>query len=136
MSAEQRLVDSGLRATPIRVRVLDAVIRAPGALAPAEILDEMQHSGGADKVSVYRTLDALVERRLVVRTSGPDRTFRYCSGDGNAHTHSHFYCTRCGATSCLPPGTAVVDESLLPEGARVERVEVRVEGVCGRCRED
>jgi len=134
MNAERRLGRSGLRATPIRLRVLDAVVNAPGALAPAEILDRVQERGEADRVSVYRALDALVEHRLVVRTSGPDRTFRYCSGNADAHTHSHFYCTGCGAMLCLPPETFAVDESLLPEGAAVQRVEVRVEGLCAACR--
>ncbi|BBD08692.1 Fur family transcriptional regulator [Desulfovibrio ferrophilus] len=134
MRGEDLLRDSGLRATSIRVRVLEAVVDASGALAQAEILDRVQEQGDADRVSVYRALDALVERHLVVRTSGPDRSYRYCSGDAGACAHSHFYCSRCGAMRCLPPGAFTLDSDLLPEDSVVDRIEMRVEGLCGDCR--
>lgn len=133
MSSERQLRRAGLRATPIRVRVLDVITDASGALVPAQILDLVQERGDADRVSVYRALDVLVERSLVVRTSGPDRTYRYCSGDPGARVHSHFYCTRCGTTRCLAPEAVSLDAALLPEDATIGRIEVRVEGVCGGC---
>ncbi|MBU1001842.1 MAG: transcriptional repressor [Proteobacteria bacterium] len=133
MSSERQLREAGLRATPIRVRVLDVITDAPGALIPAEILGLVQEGGDADRVSVYRALDVLVGRSLVVRTSGPDRTYRYCSGGAGAGVHSHFYCTRCGTMRCLAPGAVSLDATLLPEDATIGRIEVRLEGVCGEC---
>lgn len=127
---------AGVRATRKRRLVLAAVLAAPVALPPGALLDEREIAGAMDRATLYRTLDLLAEAGLVLRTLGPDRSFRYCAGSGEpqAGTHSHFYCLRCGQMRCLPHGALSIDQGQLPEAAAVGHVEVRLDGVCGECR--
>lgn len=85
-----------------------------------------------DRVTLYRTLDWLVEQGLAHRVSGPDRAWRFNSGDDKAGPHAHFHCDRCGHIVCLE--SIRPDESLaLPAGYRPERAELVFHGTCPDC---
>lgn len=137
MSRAARLLRAaGVRATRKRVGVLDAVLAAERAVAPAELLERPELTALLDRATLYRTLDLLAERGLVLRTLGPDRAFRYCAGNGapGGAAHGHFYCLRCHAMCCLPQAALAV-EQVLPPGAAAGHVEIRVDGLCAACRE-
>lgn len=134
MRDSSRLQEAGVRPTDIRLRVFGAVSAAGQALSPGDILALLRRERATDKVSVYRALDVLVDGGLLVRTSGPDRSYRYCAGSGGADVHGHFYCTQCGAMGCLAPGAVSVSRDALPEGCVATGLEVRLEGVCASCR--
>jgi Fur family ferric uptake transcriptional regulator len=87
-------------------------------------------------VTVYRSLDLLVEKRLVDRISAGDRSFRYgLAPNANHRPHAHFYCTGCGRMECLNPESPRLDmepvSPILP--GVIERVEVRLDGICKAC---
>ena len=128
---------AGVRVTRKRKLVLAAVLDAGCAVPPGALLDEGGIVEAMDRATLYRILDLLAEKGLVAKTLGPDRTFRYCAGGGlpQGEIHSHFFCLRCGLMRCLPAAALTLDESLLPKAAAVGHVEVRVDGVCGPCRD-
>lgn len=134
--AAQLLHAAGVRATRKRAQVLDAVLAAGRAVAPAELLERPELAALMDRATLYRTLDLLAGHGLVLRTLGPDRTSRYCAGGGAplGNAHGHFYCLRCHAMRCLPQGTLAVEQAL-PPGAAAGHVEIRVDGLCAACRE-
>ncbi|WP_035250426.1 Fur family transcriptional regulator [Desulfocurvus vexinensis] len=134
--AAQLLRAAGVRATRKRAQVLDAVLAAGRAVAPAELLERPELAALMDRATLYRTLDLLAGRGLVLRTLGPDRAFRYCAGGGAplGGAHGHFYCLRCHAMRCLPQGALAVEQAL-PPGAAAGHVEIRVDGLCAACRE-
>jgi Fur family ferric uptake transcriptional regulator len=53
----------------------------------------------------------------------------------NHHPHPHFYCKRCGQMDCLRPDSLNVDSATLWKTfpGRIDKVEVRVDGICKNC---
>lgn len=129
---------SGLGYTPNRLRVLKIVGNNPYPLSAQEIADRLNRSRGINRVTVYRILDLLVEKNLVDRISAGDRSFRYgLAPNANHSSHSHFYCTECGLMQCLAPDCVRLNTESLERQfpGRIERVEVRFDGICGSCRQ-
>ena len=127
---------AGIEPTACRLRVLEAIAASPAPLQAQEILDIFPPERAMNRVTLYRILDLLVEKKLVWRHSGGDRTFRYCLADRSHGVRCHFYCTSCREMRCLR-GSQVPAEvaRLKQEGAlEVHSVEIRLDGVCEECR--
>lgn len=133
-SASDLLHAAGLRRTPSRVRVLDAIEALARPLSHAE-LKELPNLAPLDEVTLYRTLTALVEGGLVHRVFGLDGTWRYCAQPrgraGCPGNHPHFLCTACGSMTCLV--TQPLPRVEVPEGASVEGRHFVVHGRCAGC---
>jgi Fur family ferric uptake transcriptional regulator len=87
-------------------------------------------------VTVYRILDLLVDHGLVERISSGGRAFCYGMAPNEHHRpHPHFYCKRCGRMECLSPESLRIDVSVLLQTfpGRIDKVEVRVDGICKDC---
>ena len=139
--AVERLESCGVPVTANRLLVLRALAGAAHPLTPQELLAGQTGltgrtglAGRMNRVTLYRILDLLVERGAVARHSGGERSFRYCLGRGAAG-HSHFHCTRCGATQCLDSRTLEPGLSRLLSSLpmRVDMAEVTLGGVCESC---
>jgi len=124
------LAASGLKATPQRVRVLTAVLEAPEALAAPALLARLREDEPMDKVTLYRTLDALTEQGIITRHEAGDGSMRYCAAGPGHPDHHHFYCLRCRRLLCLEPDAVKVGTDM----AGVEHVSVRLDGTCAHCR--
>ena len=133
-SASDTLRAAGLRRTPARVAVLARIEALDRPVTHGELIHEPD-LGGLDDITLYRTLGALVEARLVHRVHGIDGTWRYCAQPRDAAgcpgNHAHFLCTACGAMRCLTgqpmPRVAV------PDGAEVHGRHFLVHGRCASC---
>ena len=68
--ARARLEHAGLEATPRRIAVLKALAALPHAPAAQELLGAVRRTTRMDKVTLYRTLDLLVEAGILQRHSG------------------------------------------------------------------
>jgi Fur family ferric uptake transcriptional regulator len=93
---------------------------------------------GINRVTVYRILDLLVEKGLVLRLGGTSRGVVYGLAPNENHpAHPHFQCRRCGVLHCLEPTTAKVDlkeiKRSFPE--EIGHVEVLISGICAVCQE-
>src|SRR5690349_24373038 len=89
----------GLRMTPQRQLVLDAV-RALGHATPEQICTRVQRSAPAVNITtVYRTLD-LLERIGVVRHTHLGHGAPSYSAD--EHQHVHLVCHDCGTVAEVP----------------------------------
>jgi Fur family ferric uptake transcriptional regulator len=130
------LQDHDLGSTLNRVKVLEIIGNSPHPLSAQAIFQTVNRSREINRVTVYRILDLLVEKRLVDRISAGDRSFRYgLAPNANHRPHAHFYCTGCGRMECLSPESPTLDmehvNKVLP--GVIERVEVRVDGICKTC---
>lgn len=116
------------------VRVLKEAERP---LTADEIHARVGRALAIHRVTLYRTLDLLVEAGAARKLSAGDRAFRYalaCRCD--RHEHAHFYCRGCGLMKCIEPGELPIGSLPAPELAgRLEGVELRLDGLCRECLE-
>ena len=116
--AESQLRQASVRITPVRVKVLAALLGASRAFSHQDVQETFADT---DRVTLYRTLDCLTEAGLAHKISGDDRISRYSAGRMNAnqdsvspsalsdarHQHGHFKCTRCAKIFCLEKAVSV-----------------------------
>ncbi|MDI6852038.1 MAG: transcriptional repressor [Deltaproteobacteria bacterium] len=125
-----------VRATPLRLAVLEALGSASRALRAKEILMHIKDQRRVNKVTVYRILEDFSRRGLIRRIPAEGKAALYELACEHNPPHPHFQCQTCGAVECLEPVslTRVWDEIRGPLGHRADRLEIRVAGLCRRCR--
>ena len=130
---EGRLREHGLRATRARTRLLSVLQRARRPLSHTDILSRLR-GAPVNRVTVYRTLDALTEAGLVHRAYINDRTWTFETSDrcGRQQCHPHFSCRKCGLVACMTQ-VHVPFAKGFPEGYLAERQKVHIEGLCPSC---
>lgn len=126
-----------LRATPLRLRVLEILASENRPWPAREILAAVQKARPAHKVSIYRILEELQRRGLVRRVVLKGGVTYFELACEHHPPHPHFHCWNCGALQCLEP---VPLERLWlelkgPLGNRVDQLEIKATGLCRRCRE-
>jgi len=120
----------GLRVTPQRERVLDAV-RGMGHATPEQISDAVPE---IDLTTVYRTLELLEELGLVRHTHLDHGAPAYRPAEDD---HVHVVCHYCGAVVDAPAALADELERRLREerGFALDRAHLTVFGRCAKCAE-
>lgn len=133
--AEELIKNSGSRLTTARVRVLELLLAQHSAITHQQIEMALSKYGKFDRVTLYRTLDWLIENEFVHKVVGVDRVwlFRVNYSDVVHHQHAHFKCNRCAKVICLDAHPSNSQVPLLPEGYRGTEVELTVKGVCAQC---
>jgi Fur family transcriptional regulator, ferric uptake regulator len=127
--AAEQLRAAGLKATPARVRVLEALAVASQPACHAELEAQL----GLDRVTLYRVLDSLIGSGLAARSTDNRGVFRFAATEVQRQhaAHAHFRCTGCGTVFCLD--AAPPPPPKLPRGFKAEAVEVDVRGICVNC---
>jgi Fur family transcriptional regulator, ferric uptake regulator len=128
----QTLHRRGLRMTPQRQLVLDAVAEL-GHATPEAICAKVQEIAPAVNITtVYRTLDLLEQLGIVRHTHLGHGAPTYATGE---HEHVHLVCHRCGQVD-------EVDADLLDDlagtlarttGFTLDPTHVALSGLCARC---
>lgn len=137
-SLQSILKDHGLRVTEARMAVLRVLIQSAAALSRGEIAEALPGCS-YDKATLYRTLDAFVDKGLAhqVPTRGRTRLYAVTLEEVEHHEeahHAHFICEQCRQVFCLPdtslsgPGPATE-----ADGFVVHEREVRLKGLCPDC---
>ncbi len=136
-SPDALLRKAALRKTPVRVGVLEVLARGRRPMSVPQILGKLK---GVDTVTVYRTLNTFVRKRLVHRVRGEDRSWLYAVGGDEQtppeHLHPHFVCDGCGKVECLGDAEiphAFVESLGVSAGYNVSYPEVVLHGTCPRC---
>ena len=132
-----KLLDSAkLKRTESRKKILDVLLKAAGPQTADEIISAIGKSG-PNRVTVYRTLESIVEAGIVHRAFIDGRSQYYELGNKctEHQCHPHFVCSDCGRTLCLPE-VSVPMVSNAPAGFVINRQKVRLEGLCPKCRPD
>jgi len=131
MSATSDLLRAaGVKVTPGRVRVLEALLAAAQPLSHADLEARLPD---ADRVTLYRVLDSLVACGLALKAVDARGVFRFSASAARREHggHVHFRCTDCGGVFCLK--AAPPPPPKLPRGFRLAEVEYDVRGVCASC---
>ena len=133
---ENLLTASKLESTENRLRVLEVIGSNSYPLSASDVYQTLERTSGINRVTVYRILALLVDHGVVERLSSGGRAFYYGLAPNEFHQpHPHFYCTRCGQMDCLTPESLQIDTGALNKvfPGRIDKVEVRVDGVCKNC---
>jgi Fur family ferric uptake transcriptional regulator len=124
-----------LSVTASREKILNLFLDQTGALAHGDI--EKRAGEKFDRVTIYRTLQAFVEKGIIHTIPTADNSILYalCKDDceeGHHHDHHvHFICRQCHHTYCLD--NVVTPDIKLPAGYSAKQIEVVVEGICKQC---
>ena len=133
---QELLVTKDLDATENRLRVLEVVGNNRFPLSANDIFNTLERSSTINRVTVYRILELLVDHGIVERLSTGGRAAYYGLAPNDYHeAHPHFYCKSCGQMDCLNPEILNVDTDPLWKTlpGRIDKVEVRVDGLCKNC---
>lgn len=139
-TADERIAEElsrhALRATRQRVAALRLLRRLTSHPTAAELHDRLvsDHENLSQK-TVYEILDALVKAGLAARVTSIGEPYRY---EARAEPHYHATCRVCGRLNDIPASadSQIRGRAALPEGFRVEKIDVTIRGVCLRCRDE
>ena len=88
-----RLTDKGLKITPQRISILEAIYKLNNHPTADNILAYIHASHpNIATGTVYKVLDTLVENNLVKKVKTDADVMRY---DGMVKSHHHLYCSNC-----------------------------------------
>lgn len=140
-AAEQHCVTEGARLTALRIDVLLHVRKHPGGIKAYELLSNLQAiKPGIAPMSIYRTLDFLVETGLVHKVDATS-SFIVCEhGHHDHHNHGSpimLICEHCGQASeysstdpADPLHTALAH---IREQSGFHARSLEIKGMCQRC---
>lgn len=134
-AVEARCRARGLRLTPARGCVLDALLEEHRAWTAYELLDRLRRAGlGSQPPVAYRALGFLTAHGFAHRIEGLG-AYVACAHGGEAHAAAFLVCRACRAvaeTVMEEPGALLAAQGAAI-GFRLERVTVEAEGLCPRC---
>jgi Fe2+ or Zn2+ uptake regulation protein len=130
---QQRCAALGIPLTLQRRAILEILISRDDHPTADEVFASLhRRTAGISKATVYRTLEVLVERGLVVRVCHPGTAVRY---DVKTRRHHHLVCDACGRIKDFE--AAALDRLVLPDlggtGFRMRDFSVHVRGLCEAC---
>ena len=87
------LVQNGLKVTPQRISVLEAVYNLNNHPTADHIINEIRHKQPHIATgTVYKVLETLVENKIIKKVKTDKDIMRY---DGTFESHHHLYCSDC-----------------------------------------
>jgi Fe2+ or Zn2+ uptake regulation protein len=133
--ARELLRARGLRITGPRTALLKTLLDAHRPTSAQELIDSGA-AQGMDHVTVYRTLNTLVEEGIAqaVGTTDRGRRFEVHACEGCRVDHPHLECRSCGDIQCLEHG--LLPAMLIPTdvgGFLVEEAKLYLYGKCAAC---
>jgi Fe2+ or Zn2+ uptake regulation protein len=121
------------RMTKQRKVVYDVLMSERDHPTASEVFMRAKHAmPGISLATVYNCLETMTQAGLVKQVNVDREASRYCP---NLRPHAHFYCSECHEildidlrfrSDVIPPWT-------LPEGSKVDHLDVSIKGVCPKC---
>ncbi len=130
------LTASGLEATVNRIHILETIGNNNCPLTAVDIFNIVDRTQSMNRVTVYRILDLLVEKKILERLNVGSKAAYYGLAPNENHApHPHFYCTECGQMDCLNSESININADRLKKSfpGEIQKVEVRVDGICKNC---
>ncbi len=129
---------SKARLTPIRRRVLLALLATHRPLGAYDIAEALREDGEAlPVITIYRTLDFLIDLGLVHRLTSRNAFVACPHGHAPTDLVAFLICERCGGVDELSSGALVDTISGLMKKAQFtpQRQVLEIQGLCSHCRE-
>lgn len=128
------LREAGIKETPNRILVLEALVNASGPMTMTQIATQLET---VDKSNVFRALTLFREHHLVHAFEACDEgtQYEFCKShdhDGpDNDRHIHFHCTSCHRTYCFD--TLPIPEVQTPAGFVTADASFVLSGLCPDC---
>lgn len=129
------LKQHGLRKTSFRKELLSYFYDSNSSLTIDEV--KKKANGIADKVTIYRALDAFEKSGLIHRVPDKGNLTRYaichtaCDSSNHVHNHAHFICNDCDETFCVDDIEVPVVKN--DHGFLIKQSNLTLEGSCPDC---
>ncbi len=137
-AAEQHCARNGTQLTTLRREVLDLILRADSPLTAYQLLDQLKAiRKSAVPPTVYRTLDFLIENRLIHRIERLN-AFTPCTEGEHDHRDAQFLiCKKCGSVTEIEDDaiTRALAAAAAARGFRPGHAIVELDGICAACAE-
>ncbi|NBB97297.1 MAG: transcriptional repressor [Alphaproteobacteria bacterium] len=133
--AQARAARMRLRLTPVRLRTLEILIAAHGALGAYDVLEKLAAEGyGTQPPVAYRALNWLVEHGFAHRIRRLN-AFTACAHPADDHAAAFFICDRCDSVTEAPAVavTAALTDAAQAAGFAMERATIEAVGQCRAC---
>lgn len=133
MSCVLTLKQKGLKLTPQRRLIAEAIHDIPVHLSAEEIISYVQERmPGVNKSTVYRTLELLEQAGCVFRSRMGDGFVYHHAEEGH---HHHLVCRKCGKTvDCDEDLLAPAEQAVAKKyGFQVDLTHVIISGLCAEC---
>lgn len=131
--ADSFLKEYGLKNTPGRQAVVSVLAGAEGPVTAEEVYRLLPEDRRASLSTVYRTLSALTQKGLLLRTTGKDGSLAYQLRNSR-HRH-YLVCTGCGSAVAISgcPLEALERSVGAETGFAITGHELELFGLCPRC---
>lgn len=134
--AQKRCEANGAQLTELRRAVLELILQASGPLTAYQLLDQLKMiRKSAVPPTVYRTLDFLIDNRLVHKLEQLN-AFIPCSEGQHAHHDVQFLiCEKCGTVAEIEDhaiGHALA-KAAEKQGFHPSKAVVELDGTCAAC---
>lgn len=133
---QKELRKADLKVTPARLGVLAALENTDTPLDVSEVIDYLRHhSIHADKVTVFRIMNSLTEKGLVVPIQLNESKLRY--EHAAKADHHHFVCEQCGAIEDISDCNINELEKDIhrKKGLIIKRHSLEFFGICKNCQQ-
>lgn len=131
----QHCVQTGLRATPVRIRVLEILLDSHRALGAYDILAQLKQEGlGSQPPVVYRALEFLQDHGFVHRVERLN-AFVACTHPDRPHHPALLVCRVCRsvAETDTDPSGGPLDRAAGAAGFVIEHSTTEAVGLCPDC---
>jgi Fur family ferric uptake transcriptional regulator len=135
MSATDYIRQKGLKATPVRLKVLDTLQNSHLAYSHTELESTFNK---VDRITLYRVLKDFEEAGIVHKIMDMDGVTRFavckhsCPQSIHSEDHVHFNCNSCHKMFCLEHIHIPVMK--LPAGFELTGVNTLIHGICKDCK--
>lgn len=134
--AEDVCSKRGQKLTPVRRRVLEALLSSHRPLGAYDVIEHLaRHVARPAPITVYRALDFLIENGLVHRIESRNAFLACAHNHESSATVAFLICERCGSVGEI--AAPAVTQPLLDEaratGFSPRMTVVEMTGVCGNC---
>lgn len=127
----QFFATAGLRSTPQRYAVLEFLSRTPVHATAEEVFEAVNRlDPRASRATIYNSLRALVDARLVREVAADSRAARF---EAHIEKHHHFICDQCGAVEDIAWFDVPAHNRRALGGRSVRECELTLRGSCEKC---
>lgn len=127
---EALLRSKHLKVTSQRVALLDVLTTAPQPLTVEELHQQLFTS--ADRVTIYRNVETLVQAKIVKQVDFREGVLRY---ELEHEHHHHLVCTQCGSITPIYEHCVAVSNQTIQKkyGFTVSEHQLEFFGLCSHC---